>query len=84
MKSKRDSGKSFRIGFLLVACDLADRAMVLSKRPSTVQSVVSVPLERPRNLSDPQFLEIRDRILSAIGLGKPLETVSERPVANSD
>jgi len=50
------------------AVQLADRIVVLGPRPATVQSILSVSLPRPRNLSDPYFLEIRDRILAGIGL----------------
>jgi len=50
------------------AVQLADRIVVLGPRPATVQSILSVSLPRPRNLSDPYFLDIRDRILAGIGL----------------
>jgi NitT/TauT family transport system ATP-binding protein len=51
------------------AVQLADRVVVLGPRPATVQAIFPVALARPRSLSDPIYLETRDRILAAIGLG---------------
>jgi hypothetical protein len=34
-----------------------------------VQAIYPVPLPRPRSLSDPAFLDTRDKILGTIGLG---------------
>lgn len=47
---------------------IADRVVVMSSRPGRVQRVVDVDLARPRDLSDPRFLAIRDAILAEIGL----------------
>jgi NitT/TauT family transport system ATP-binding protein len=49
------------------AIQLADRVVVLSRRPATVQTVVSVPLARPRDPSSPEYLQTRDGILNALG-----------------
>ncbi|HEX5052980.1 MAG TPA: ATP-binding cassette domain-containing protein [Planctomycetota bacterium] len=50
------------------AVQLADRVIVMTKRPATVQESVPVPLERPRNLDAPGYLAVRDRIFAAMGL----------------
>jgi NitT/TauT family transport system ATP-binding protein len=50
------------------ALQLADRVIVLGPRPASVQMILPVPMPRPRVLSDPAFLDLRDRILAAIGL----------------
>ena len=47
---------------------LADRVVVLSARPGRVQRVVDVPIEHPRDLSDPRYLSLRDEIFGEIGL----------------
>lgn len=46
---------------------LADRVIVLSGRPARVQQDIRVELPRPRDLSDPRYLAVRDRILEALG-----------------
>ncbi|MDX6317559.1 MAG: NitT/TauT family transport system ATP-binding protein [Nocardioidaceae bacterium] len=52
---------------------LADRVVVLSKAPSTVQKLVDVPLERPRNQvrtrNDPEFAHLRTHILELVTTG---------------
>jgi NitT/TauT family transport system ATP-binding protein len=51
------------------AVQLADRVVVLSRRPATIRTVVPIELPRPRDLSAPAYLATRDRILAAIGTG---------------
>lgn len=45
---------------------VADRILVLSPKPTTVRSEVFVNLPRPRNVMDPEFLEIRRRVTDLI------------------
>jgi NitT/TauT family transport system ATP-binding protein len=50
------------------AVQLADRVLVMSKRPATIQTEVPVDLPRPRDLDSPDYLKTRDRIFAAMGM----------------
>jgi NitT/TauT family transport system ATP-binding protein len=50
------------------AVQLAERVLVLSARPATIQEIVDIDLPRPRYLDSPGYLEKRDRIFQAMGL----------------
>ena len=47
---------------------LADRVVVMGRRPSTIRSIIEVPLPRPRDLDSPSYLSIRDEIFETMGL----------------
>jgi ABC-type nitrate/sulfonate/bicarbonate transport system ATPase subunit len=47
---------------------LADRILVLSPRPTTIQRSFAVNLSHPRKLSDPHAQELREAILKELGL----------------
>ncbi|HSI64919.1 MAG TPA: ABC transporter ATP-binding protein, partial [Candidatus Saccharimonadia bacterium] len=57
---------------------LADRVLVMSKRPATIKEEVIVNLPRPRNLDDPRYLSIRDRIFSIMGMDASGGNAGER------
>ena len=50
------------------AVQLADRVVVMGKRPSRIRSILSVPVARPRDLDDPVCRELRDEIFGIMGL----------------
>jgi ABC-type nitrate/sulfonate/bicarbonate transport system ATPase subunit len=50
------------------AVQLADRVVVMSARPATIQQIVQVDIAHPRDISSPRYLELRDGILQQIGL----------------
>lgn len=50
------------------AVQLADRVLVMSRRPATIQTIVPVPLARPRDLDSHDYLEVRDSIFKAMGM----------------
>ena len=50
------------------AIQLADRVLVMSNRPATIQEIVNVNLPRPRDLHSAGYLEKRDRIFRVMGM----------------
>lgn len=50
------------------AIQLADRVLVMSNRPATIQEIVDVDLPRPRDLDSPGYLGKRDRIFRVMGM----------------
>jgi NitT/TauT family transport system ATP-binding protein len=50
------------------AVQLADRVLVMSRRPATVKEEVEVDLPRPRDLDSPGYLAARDRIFRIMGM----------------
>jgi ABC-type nitrate/sulfonate/bicarbonate transport system ATPase subunit len=47
---------------------LADRILVLSNRPTTIQTIFHVDLPHPRKLSNPKAQDLREAILKELGL----------------
>jgi NitT/TauT family transport system ATP-binding protein len=50
------------------AVQLADRVVVMGRRPSRIRAIVPVDAERPRNLDDPSCRALRDEIFGVMGL----------------
>lgn len=47
---------------------LADRVVVLSRRPATIRRIIPVDLPRPRDMSSAGYLAVRDAIFETMGL----------------
>ena len=45
---------------------LSEKIMVLTNKPTSVKEIIDNNLERPRNVADPQFVELRNRITELI------------------
>lgn len=50
------------------AVQLADRVVVMSTRPATIQQIVEIDVPHPRDISSARYLELRDGIFKQIGL----------------
>jgi NitT/TauT family transport system ATP-binding protein len=50
------------------AVQLADRVVVMGKRPSRIRDIVSVDVARPRDLDDPACRRLKDHIFRVMGL----------------
>ena len=50
------------------AVQLADRVVVMSARPATIQQIVDIDIPHPRDISSARYLELRDGIFKQIGL----------------
>jgi ABC-type nitrate/sulfonate/bicarbonate transport system ATPase subunit len=61
------------------AVQLADRVFVMGARPSTVKATVNVTLPRPRDIDAPEYLALRDLVLSNIEFAGAIETMHRDP-----
>jgi NitT/TauT family transport system ATP-binding protein len=50
------------------AVQLADRVVVLSSRPAKIEDILTIDIAHPRNISSPRYLQLRDELMSKIGL----------------
>ena len=50
------------------AVQMADRVVVLSSRPARIKEILAIDIPHPRNISSPRYLELRDELLTQIGL----------------
>jgi NitT/TauT family transport system ATP-binding protein len=50
------------------AVQLADRVVLMSARPATIQQIVKIDIAHPRDISSARYLELRDGIFQQIGL----------------
>jgi NitT/TauT family transport system ATP-binding protein len=57
------------------ATQLADRVVVMGRRPATIRKVVDVDLPRPRDIQSSEYLRIRDEIFRVLGMN-PLSGVA--------
>jgi NitT/TauT family transport system ATP-binding protein len=58
------------------AVQLADRVVVMGKRPSRIRAIVPVDAERPRDVDDPTYRLLRDEIFGVMGLDHQGQRVS--------
>lgn len=47
---------------------LADRVMIMSARPARMRRIVPIDVPRPRDLSSPRYIELRDLVFDELGL----------------
>jgi ABC-type nitrate/sulfonate/bicarbonate transport system ATPase subunit len=45
---------------------LADRIIILSKRPAQIIETINIELERPRNKLSPEFIKYREGIIDLL------------------
>jgi NitT/TauT family transport system ATP-binding protein len=58
------------------AVQLADRVLVMTRRPATIRADVAIDLPRPRELDADGYLQARDRIFDAMGMNPHTGIVS--------
>lgn len=65
------------------AVQLADRVLVMSRRPATIQENIVLDLPRPRDLDSRGYLEARDRIFKVMGMSLKIGATPGAPVPTS-
>jgi len=50
------------------AVQLADRIVVMGRRPARIRAILQVEAARPRDLDDPRCRALRDEVFSIMGL----------------
>jgi NitT/TauT family transport system ATP-binding protein len=50
------------------AVQLADRVVLMSARPATIQQIVTIDIPHPRDISSARYLQLRDGIFQQVGL----------------
>ncbi|RJS16369.1 ABC transporter ATP-binding protein [Corallococcus sp. H22C18031201] len=55
---------------------LADRVAVMSARPGRIRRVVDIDLPRPRDLSAPRYLALRDTLMAELGLAHGVRAIT--------
>ena len=69
--------KRFETTILFVTHDvdeavyLADKIVIMDKRPGRIKDVVEVPLERPRQRESREFLDFQDEVEKLLGVWEP-------------
>jgi len=58
------------------AVQLADRVVVMGKRPSRIRDIVTVEIPRPRDLDDPACRRLRDHVFRVMGLDHSGQTLN--------
>jgi NitT/TauT family transport system ATP-binding protein len=62
--------KKKTILFVTHSCDeavfLSDRIVVLSPRPGIVRDIINIPISRPRDRTDKEFIDLRRHLLEMI------------------
>ncbi len=51
---------------------LADRIVVMSRRPATIARVIRADLPRPRDMDSPAYIRVRDEVFAAMGMNPHL------------
>ena len=50
---------------------MADKIVIMDKRPGRIKDVVEVPIERPRQRESQEFLDFQDEVEKLLGVWEP-------------
>lgn len=63
---------------------LGDRVVLMSAHPGQIQTVVPIPLERPRKVTDPEFNRLREQLTSMLMSGPVTSASQDATVREAD